>query len=72
MTPANIHDSTPTNDLILGDKAAVYADCAYSQNDRRARLKERGVTDAIMHRNHRFRPMTEEQKRRNTEISEYF
>jgi len=69
MTPANIHDSTPADDLIMGDEAAVYADSAYSQAERRDWLKEHGITDAIMHRNHRYRPMTNDQKRRNTEIS---
>lgn len=69
MTPANIHDSTPADDLILGDEGAVYADCAYSQADRRDWLAEQGITDGIMYRNHHRRPMTEEQKERNKEIS---
>lgn len=70
MTPANIHDSTPADDLIMGDEAAVYADSAYGQAARRDRLKERGITDAIMYRNHRYRPMTQDEKHRNREISQ--
>lgn len=69
MTPANIHDSTPADDLIMGDEAAVYADSAYSQADRRDWLREQGITDAIMHRNHHRRPMTQAQKQRNAAIS---
>ena len=69
MTPANIHDSTPADDLIIGDEQAVYADCAYGQAKRRARLKAQGITDAIMHRNHRYRPMSDDQKHQNKVIS---
>jgi IS5 family transposase len=36
MTPADVHDSVPADDLVQGDEAAVYADKAYDSEARRA------------------------------------
>jgi IS5 family transposase len=35
VTPANINDTTPADDLIMGDEQAVYADKAYDKRARR-------------------------------------
>src|ERR1700760_4613739 len=42
MTPADVHDSVPADDLVQGDEAAVYADKAYDSEARRAGLRARG------------------------------
>jgi IS5 family transposase len=53
FTSAKINDSEVADGLICGDEAAVYADKAYEQKERRARLKAAGIKDRIMHRRHK-------------------
>jgi IS5 family transposase len=53
LTPAKTSDSETADALICGDEAAVYADKAYEQKERRARLKAAGIKDRIMHRSHK-------------------
>lgn len=69
MTPANIHDSTPADDLVLGDEGAVYADRAYDKAERRQTLRARGIKDRIMHRAPRGRPLNPHRRRRNRLIA---
>lgn len=56
MTPANIHDTTPADELVMGDESAVYADKAYATHARRKALKARGIKDRIMHRPNKHHP----------------
>jgi IS5 family transposase len=58
VTPANVNDTTPADDLVMGDEAAVYADKAYDKDERRARLSGQGVFVGIMHRPCPGRPLT--------------
>ena len=59
MTPADVHDSVPADDLVQGDEQAVYADKAYDSEARRAGLRERGIEPRIMHSGYRvFQRMT--------------
>jgi IS5 family transposase len=53
FTSAKINDGEVADGLICGDEAAVYADKAYEQKERRARLKAAGIKDRIMHRRHK-------------------
>lgn len=69
LTPANIHDSTPADDLVLGDEDAVYADRAYDKAERRQDLRARGIKDRIMHRAPRRRPLDPHRRRRNRLIA---
>ena len=46
MTPADVHDSVPADDLVQGDEEAVYADKAYDSEARRAGLRGRGYRAA--------------------------
>ena len=57
MTPADVHDSVPADDLVQGDEQAVYADKAYDSEQRRAGLRERGIEPRIMHKARRSRPL---------------
>ena len=68
VTPANINDTTPADDLILGDEAAVYADKAYDSQQRRKGLEQRGVFAGLMHRAHKHQPLSAEQKSFNDMI----
>ena len=49
LTPADVHDSVPADDLVQGDGEAVYADKAYDSEARRAGLRERGIEPRIMY-----------------------
>ena len=53
LTGANVNESEVADQLVSGDEEAVYADKAYESKERRARLRERGIKDRIMHRSHK-------------------
>src|SRR3954470_21678817 len=57
MTPADVHDSVPADDLVQGDEEAVYADKAYDSEARRTGLRERGIEPRIMSQARRNRPL---------------
>ena len=57
MTPADVHDSVPADDLVQGDEGAVYADKAYDSEARRTGLRERGIEPRIMYQARRNRPL---------------
>jgi IS5 family transposase len=57
VTPADVHDSVPADDLVQGDEAAVYADKAYDSEARRAGLRARDVEPRIMYQARRNRPL---------------
>jgi IS5 family transposase len=57
MTPADVHDSVPADDLVQGDEGAVHADKAYDSEARRAGLRERGIEPRIMFQARRNRPL---------------
>lgn len=69
VTPANINDTTPADELILGDEAAVYADKAYDTQRRRKGLEDRGVFAGLMHRANKHRALSAEQKAFNEKIT---
>src|SRR5690242_8512336 len=57
LTPADVHDSVPADDLVQGEEEAVYADKAYDSEARRAGLRERGIEPRIMYQARRNRPL---------------
>src|SRR4051795_12398395 len=57
VTPADVHDSVPADDLVRGDEQAVVADKAYDSEARRAGLRERGIEPRIMYQARRNRPL---------------
>ena len=68
-TPANVNDTTPADDLIRGDEAAVYADKAYDTHARRARLKAGGTKARLMRRPNKYHALTPRQQRCNDLIA---
>jgi transposase, IS5 family len=68
VTGANINDSTPADELILGDEAAVYADRAYDKHERREALEQRGVFAGLMHRSSKYYDLSESQQAFNRMI----
>ena len=47
---ASHHDSRHIDELVVGEKRAVYADSAYSDQKRRAELEDKGVMPAIIYK----------------------
>jgi len=70
-TPANVNDTVPADQLIRGDEREVYADKAYDTHARRARLKQQGIKDRLMHRPNQYHPLTPSQQRRNSLIAHH-
>jgi len=56
LTPGNVNDTTPADDLIVGDEFAVYADAAYDTKARRKKLRELGIQARIAHRPNKHHP----------------
>jgi transposase, IS5 family len=50
LTPANVNDTVPADELVSGDEGAVYADKAYAKRARNAWLKGLGIKARIMHK----------------------
>jgi len=69
VTSANINDTTPADELILGDEAAVFADRAYDKHERRQSLEQRGVVAGLMHRGNKYHPLSASQKAFNRKMS---
>jgi IS5 family transposase len=55
-TPANVNDTVPADQLILGDERAVWGDAAYHTHARAAALKARGVKPRLARRPNKHHP----------------
>lgn len=72
VTSAKVNESEQADALISGDERAVYGDKAYEKGERRARLKQRGIKDRIMHRRHKhIVQLPRWQQRRNDLIARF-
>ena len=70
LTPANVNDTVPADQLVCGDERAVYADKAYAKRARREWLRSIGIKPRIMHKTWGGGPaLTLWQKRHNRLIS---
>jgi IS5 family transposase len=70
LTPANVNDTVPADELVCGDEQAVYADKAYAKQARRAWLASMGIKPRIMHKSWGGGPaLTPWQKRHNALIA---
>lgn len=69
LTPANVNDTVPADELVRGDEQAVYADKAYAKRARRAWLASLGIKPRIMHKSWGGGPqLRASQKRHNALI----
>lgn len=69
-TGAKTYESEVAEALISGDERAVYGDKAYEHKERRARLKQAGIKDRLMHRRHKYMAhLPRWQERRNQLIA---
>ena len=71
VTPANVNESEPADQLICGDEKIVYADKAYDSKERRRRLTLGGIKNGIMRRGHPRRPLTQAEVRRNQRLAKH-
>lgn len=55
-TPANVNDTVPADQLILGDEQVVMADAVYHTHAREAALKARGIKPRLMRRPNKHHP----------------
>lgn len=70
LTPANVNDTVPADEMICWDEQAVYADKGYAKRDRSRALRARGIKARIMHKSWGGGPpLTAWQKRHNRLIS---
>lgn len=70
LTPANVNDTVPADQLVCGDEQAVYADKAYAKRARSRWLKSLGIKPRIMHKSWGGGPpLTRWQQRHNQLIA---
>ena len=65
FTAGNIHDSNVFESLLTGKEKEAFADSAYKSKQRDKTLKEKGITNRILERAYRNKPLTKQQKRSN-------
>lgn len=63
-TPANVNDTVPADELIVGDEARVLADSAYHTHQRAAMLRDRGILCGLMKRPNKHHPVLKAAARR--------
>ncbi|WP_304668072.1 IS5 family transposase, partial [Neisseria bergeri] len=71
ITPANTHECNHLSPLLEGiaEGTTVYADKGYDSKENRQHLEEHQLSDGIMCKAHRNRPLTEAQTKRNRNLS---
>ena len=68
LTPANVNDTVPADDLVCGDERAVYADAAYDKHARRTALKAKSIKPRLMFRANKHHPLTARQEAYNIAV----
>lgn len=69
FTAANVHDSTMYDTMVSGDEASVFADKAYSKQERKRKMRKQGVYCGILDKGYRDHPLSARQKKRNKKNS---
>ena len=69
MTQAKVNDHEVFDELLSGDEKAVYADKAYYDRKRAKELKAKGIKNGIMKKATRGKPLSDDDKKRNKQIS---
>lgn len=68
-TPANINDTVPADELIVGDEAQVMADAAYHTHGREKALRARGIKPRLMRRPNKHHALPPRLKKLNRLIA---
>ena len=69
MTAANVNDTVPADQLIIGDEKAVFADKAYDSEARRTLLKKLGVKNRICRRGNKHHQTSRWSQKRDKAIA---
>ena len=71
LTPANAHECNHFEPLLadIAPQTTVYADKGYDSKANREHLQRKQLSDGIMRKAHRGKPLTDEEKQRNTQLS---
>jgi len=69
VTTAKVNDHEVFEELLSGDEKAIYGDKAYYDQKRAEELEAKGIKNGLMKRAARGKPLSEEDKKRNKEIS---
>ena len=71
ITPANAHECNHFEPLLDGiaPGTTIYADKGYDSKANREHLQSKRLSDGIMRKAHRGKPLTEHEKQRNTQLS---
>lgn len=65
LTPANVNDTVPADELVCGDERAVYADKGYAKRARNEWLRSLGIKPRIMHKSWGGGPQLRSSQRRH-------
>ena len=65
FSAGNVHDSQVFDDLLTGKEKEAFADSAYKSNKSDKLLNDKGITNHILERAYRNKPLTEKQKESN-------
>jgi IS5 family transposase len=65
LTTASVHDSNVFDELLPDDTQAVYADKAYADRERSAKLEKRGIKNGILDKAYRNHKLSDEQVEAN-------
>lgn len=69
FTAGNVHDSRCFTDLLSGKESSVYADSAYASGATDSWLRQRGISNGVLERAYRNKPLTKKQKASNKKKS---
>lgn len=69
FTPANISDSRVFEQLLDKDERAVFADKGYTKQERKQKLRKKGIFCGILLKGARNRPLTKGNKRKNKKLA---
>ena len=69
LTAGNVHDSQVFDSLLTGKEKEAFADSAYKSKERDNILKDKRVSNRILERAYRNKPLTEQQKISNRLVS---
>jgi len=65
FTAGNVHDSNIFESLLTGKEKEAFADSAYKSKKHDESLKAKHITNRVLNRAYRNKPLTEQQKRSN-------
>ena len=69
FTPADVHDSQETKNLISGDEKALFGDKAYADDNLKRNLRKKGIYNGILDKARRNRPLSKKQRKDNKQKS---